>query len=124
MIRVLHLIEVTADFQAERGAMQLAMGLGQGFQTEVRTIGAGGDWPGVTGAARELRRIGGFDVIHAWGTKPLTAAVMGGRGPVVYSSAADLQNRGAKWLSAIMQYRDVEVISPSATLRASLATSM
>jgi len=123
MIRVLHLVETSADFQTERGSMQLALGLGDGFQTEVRTIGPGGDWPGVVGAARELRKVGGFDLTHAWGTKSLTAAVMGKRGPVVYSPAADLQKRGAKWLSAIMQYRDVEVIAPSATLRKALMRS-
>src|SRR5258706_14010735 len=123
MIRVLHLVETSADFQTERGSMQLALGLGDGFQTEVRTIGPGGDWPGVVGAARELRKVGGFDLTHAWGTKSLTAAVMGKRGPVVYSPAADLQKRGAKWLSAIMQYRDVEVIAPSATLRKALVRS-
>ncbi len=123
MIRVLHLVEPGADFQTERGAMQLAIGLGEGFQTELRTIGPGGDWPGVVGAARELRRVGGFDLIHAWGTKALTAAVMGGRGPVVHSPSADLQKRGAKWLSAIMHYRDVAVIAPSATLRKALVRS-
>ncbi|HEV8604023.1 MAG TPA: glycosyltransferase [Tepidisphaeraceae bacterium] len=123
MIRVLHLVEVGADFQTERGAMQLAMGLGEGFETEVRTIGPGGDWPQMIAAARGMRKVGGFDLVHAWGTRALTAAVMGGRGPVIYSPAADLQRRGAKWLGAIMQYRDVEVVAPSATLRKALVRS-
>ena len=107
MIRVLHLVEANADFQTERGAMQLAMFLREGFQTEVKTIGPGGDWPALISASRAMRRIGGFDVIHAWGTKALTAAVIGARRPVVYSPAPDLQKPGAKWLSAIMQDRDV-----------------
>jgi len=123
MIRVLHLVPTDADFQAERGAMQLAMGLGRDFSTELRTIGPGGDWPSLIFAARQLRKIGGFDVIHAWGSKPLTAAAMGARGPLVYSPAPDLQKRGVKWLSSIMQYRDVEVVAPSATLRNALMST-
>ncbi len=123
MIRVLHLVPTQADFQTERGSMQLAMGLGKDFQTELRTIGPGGDWPGVVAAARELRKIRGFDVIHVWGTKPLTAAAMAGRGPLLYSPAPDLQKRSARWLSSIMQYRDVEVVAPSATLRNALMSN-
>jgi glycosyltransferase involved in cell wall biosynthesis len=41
----------------------------------------------------------------------------------VHSPSPDLQKGGAKWLSAIMQYRDVEVIAPSATLRNALMRS-
>src|SRR5205085_4161642 len=123
MIRVLHLVEVGADFQTERSVLQLATGLGEGFSCEVKTIGPAGDWPQLVGAARGLRRMGGFDVVHAWGTRSLTAAAMGGRGPIVYSPAADLGRRGAKWLSAISQYKDVEVVAPSATLRKSLVRS-
>jgi glycosyltransferase involved in cell wall biosynthesis len=123
MIRVLHLVEVGADFQTERGAMQLAMGLGEGFECEVRTIGSGGDWPQMVMAARGLRKLGGFDLVHAWGTKALTASALGGRGPIVYSPAADLGRRGAGWLRAISQYRDIEVVAPSATLRKALVRS-
>ncbi len=103
--------------------MQLATALGHDFTTEVRTIGPGGDWSGIVAAARELRKIRGFDVIHVWGTRPLTAAAMAGRGPLVYSPAPDLQKPGARWLSSIMQYRDVEVVAPSATLRNALLST-
>jgi glycosyltransferase involved in cell wall biosynthesis len=123
MIRLLHMVDAAADFQTERGVMQLAMGLREDFQTEVKTIGAAGDWPSTVSASRQMRRIGGFDVVHAWGSKALTAAVMGGRRPVVYSPAPDLQKPGARWLSAITQYRDIEVVSPSATLRNALLRS-
>jgi len=123
MIRILHLVEAAADFQTERGAMQLALGLGGGFQTEVKTIGPGGDWPNIIAASRQMRNLAGVDLVHAWGSKALTVAVMGGRRPVVYSPAPDLQKRGARWLSAIMQYRDIEVIAPSATLRKAVLRS-
>src|SRR6476660_8866473 len=123
MIRVLHLVATEADFQTERGAMQLAMHLGKDFQTELRTIGAGGDGSSVISAARQLRKLGGFDVIHAWGARSLTAVAMAGRGPLVHSPSPDLQKRGAKWLSALKPYRDVEVIAPSATLRNALVRS-
>src|SRR3954466_6722517 len=87
MIRILHLVEAAADFQTERGAMQLALGLSEGFQTEVKTIGPGGDWPNIITASRQLRQFAGFDLLHAWGSKALTVAVMGGRRPIVYSPA-------------------------------------
>ena len=86
----------------------------------VKTIGPSGDFPQLIGAARGLRKMGGFDILHAWGTRSLTAAAMGNRGPIIYSPAPDLQRRGAKWLSAITQYKDVEVVAPSATLRKAL----
>jgi glycosyltransferase involved in cell wall biosynthesis len=123
MIRLLHLVESAADFQTERSAMQLALGQREGFQTEVKTIGPGGEWPNIIAASRHMRTLGGFDVVHAWGSKALTVAVMGARRPIVYSPAPDLQKRGARWLSAIMQYRDIEVVAPSATLRNALLRS-
>src|SRR5882672_9365274 len=120
MIRVLHLVPAAADFQTERGVTQLATFLRDGVETDLKTIGPGGDWPTVISAARAMRQLPGFDLVHAWGSKALTVAVMGGRRPVVHSPSPDLQKRGAKWLSAIMQYRDVQVVSPSATLRKAL----
>jgi glycosyltransferase involved in cell wall biosynthesis len=123
MIRVLHLVESQADFQTERAVTQLATFGRDGFETDVKTIGPSGDWPTVIAGSRAMRKIGGFDLVHAWGSKALTVAVMGGRRPVVYSPAADLQKAGAKWLSAILQYRDVEIVAPSATLRNALLRS-
>lgn len=120
MIRVLYLVDAMADFQTERGVMQLATGVGEGFSSEVKTLGPGGDWAGVVGGSRGLRKMGGFDLVHAWGSKALSVAVLGGRRPVVYSPSPDVQKRGVRWLAAIMQYRDVEVIAPSATLRNAL----
>ena len=103
--------------------MQLAMGLGEGFSTEVKTIGPAGEWANMIAASRQMRSLGGFDLVHAWGTQALTVAVMGGQRPVIYSPAADLQKRGVRWLSAIMQYRDIEVVASSATLRNGLLAS-
>jgi glycosyltransferase involved in cell wall biosynthesis len=120
MVRVLHLVPAAADFQTERGVTQLAMFAREGFAIEVKTIGPRGDWPTVISASRGMRKLSAFDVVHAWGSKALTAAVLSGRRPVVYSPAPDLQKRSARWLSAIMQYRDVEVVAPSATLRNAL----
>jgi glycosyltransferase involved in cell wall biosynthesis len=117
MIRVLHLVPAAADFQTERGVMQLAIFAREGFTIEVKTIGPRGDWPSVISATRAMRQLPAFDLVHAWGSKALSVAVMGARRPVVYSPAPDLQKSGARWLSAIMQYRDVEVVAPSATLR-------
>src|SRR5688572_6271565 len=76
MIRVLHLVEGGADFQTGRSVRQLAQVLGGGFEGEVRTLGARGDWTGITNAVMGLRRIVEFDGVHAWGVKALTAAAL------------------------------------------------
>src|SRR6185436_1605077 len=120
MIRVLHLVPSAADFQTERGVMQLATNLRDAIETEVKTIGPRGDWPTVLSASRAMRNLASFDLVHAWGSKALTVAVMGGRRPVVYSPSPQMHKPAARWLSAITQYRDVEVVAPSATLRNSL----
>jgi glycosyltransferase involved in cell wall biosynthesis len=117
MLRVLHLVPSSPDFQTERAVTQLATALRNEVATEVKTIGPRGDWPNVISAARAMRQLPGVDLVHAWGSRALTVAVMGARRPIVYSPAPDLQKRAARWLSAIMQYRDIEVIFPSATLR-------
>src|SRR3954462_4491724 len=84
MIRVLHLVDAAADFQTERGVTQLASFLRDGFGIDVKTIGPRGDWPTVIAASRAMRQLARFDLVHAWGSKALTVAVLGGRRPVVF----------------------------------------
>src|SRR5437660_3899374 len=91
MLRVLHLVDATADFQTERGLTQLTSFLRDGIETDVKTIGPRGDWPTVISASRAMRQLAAFDLVHAWGSKALTVAVMGFRRPVVHSPAPDLQ---------------------------------
>jgi glycosyltransferase involved in cell wall biosynthesis len=120
MVRVLHLREREADFETERGSAYLSRELGPGFESQVRTIGPGGDWRGVLAVIRELRREDEFDVVHAWGTRSLMVATMAARGRIVYSPGVGVTQMSARWLRAAMQYCDVHAVSSSATQRRSL----
>jgi glycosyltransferase involved in cell wall biosynthesis len=119
MIRILQLLDRHADFETRRGAEGLARSLGEGFAVETKTIGYGGDWRDVATGAAKLRRHAGarFDVIHAWGGVALTVAALGSTRPIVFSPAADSRPRMVRWLRAVMDYRDVQVVCPTATLR-------
>ena len=109
MTRVLHLLPVDPDFQTARSVSAL--------QTEpdhasrvVRRL---------PNAVAEIRKGHPFraDVVHAWGMKSLTTAVLGARSPVVYSPTSFPTARGAGWLRAVMAYRDVHAVCSTATQR-------
>lgn len=117
MVRVLHLIETRADFQSARGAAQLAK-LQHDVHCELRTLGRGGDWRSGVIAVRALRRLRGeIDIIHAWGNAALSVATMAGHARVVYTPSPEMSRASLNWLRAIMPYRNVEVVCPSATMR-------
>jgi glycosyltransferase involved in cell wall biosynthesis len=122
MTRVLQLLDIDAGFQAQRGVLYLSRDTGAGFTSQVRTIGRGGDFRSGPVAFAELRRTAGeFDICHAWGMRALTAAALaGGKARIVYSPTAFPTPHTLRWLRAIMTYRDVQVISPTATLRRAL----
>src|SRR5687768_11578743 len=93
MIRVLHLLDADgnasgksdAEFQSQRLSHHLTTELGPGFEAEILTIGPGGRWPTLPAAIMGLRRIVEYDIIHTWGSRPLTAAVLGSRLRLVHS---------------------------------------
>ena len=68
MIRVLHLMAQSPDFQTQRAANILAQKLGQGINVTTRTIGPRGDYRNALTAyfsfAGKLEK---YDLIHAWG---------------------------------------------------------
>lgn len=117
MIRVVQLLDDDADFQTQRGADGLSRGLGSGFVVETRRLGRGGYRNGAS-AVMALRREGSaFDLIHAWGTRALTTAAMGARTPIVYSPPPETTPRDVRWTRAVINYRRVEVVCPTATSR-------
>ena len=119
MIRILHLLDRPADaeFEAVRGSESLARAVGERFSVTPRTIGHGGDWRDVPTAAATLRRSHGqFDLVHPWGARALTVAALGTRAPIVFSPASEVHVRAIQWLRAVMAYRRVEVICPTATM--------
>jgi len=63
-----------------------------------------------------MRRESSFHLIHAFGPAALTAAsVLGGR--IVYTPAEMPTLRAARWLRAIADHRNVQVICPTDTMR-------
>ena len=117
MIRILHLLDRHAEFEAERSAESLARAIGEGFAITRRTIGYGGDWRDAATAAAMLRRSRAkFDLVHTWGGRAMTVAVLGTTSPIVFSPASETRGRTIQWLRAVSSYRRVETICPTSTL--------
>lgn len=121
MTRVLHVHDRDADFQTARGAAQLIAGLGTGFEARAVTVGAAGDHYNTAVAAFRLRRLAGeYDIAHAWGMRALIAVAFGAFRRVVFSPGEFPTRRHVRWLRAVMDYRDVTVACPTATIRRAL----
>src|SRR5688572_18629475 len=117
MVRILHLLDRDAEFEAERGAESLGRAIGDGFAVTRRTIGHGGAWRDAATAAAMLRRSSEkFDAVHAWGGRALTVAALGTASPIVFSPGSDTRVRMVRWLRAVMSYRRVEVVCPTTTM--------
>jgi glycosyltransferase involved in cell wall biosynthesis len=122
MVRLLHLLDHDADFQTRRSVESLTQGLGNDFHSDTRTLGRGGEDRGILASIGRLRgetTTDRFDLIHAWGTSALTAAAFGATGgaKIVYTPPPHVKRRSLGWLRAVMGYRDVHVICPTATMR-------
>ena len=117
-IRALHLFGRPPDFQTERAAAALRRDVGAGFAVETRVIGPGGAYRNLPLAVWGLRGSRpAFDLVHAWDETALTAAAVAGIGPVLYTPMRPLGRRAVGWLRAVMAYRDVHAVLPSATQR-------
>jgi glycosyltransferase involved in cell wall biosynthesis len=117
-IRILHLLDADAGFQARRGAEALARDLGSGFEVRQRTIGRAGDLGNIIAAITRAGREPTCDIVHAWGPRALAAAALAHRRtPIVHTPADEPSPRWPRWLRAIMSHRpDIHVICPTATL--------
>ena len=109
MARVLHLVEEHPDFQTRRSVDALLSITGSTSQV-VRRL------PATVGSLRRAG-IAGADVVHAWGLRALAAAVLGARQRVVFSPTHFPTPRAIRWLRAVMAYRDVQIVCPTATQR-------
>jgi len=118
MARVLQLLPHESDFQTRRSVEILTRELGRGFVTETHTIGPAGTYRSPALAALNLpRSTDEFDLIHAWGLPALSAAAIRSTKPILYSPTGVFHPRSARWLRAIMSYRNAQAICPSATWR-------
>jgi glycosyltransferase involved in cell wall biosynthesis len=123
MIRLLHVGLHQPDFQTGRAVEQLTAGLGAGFFSHVRTIGAGGDWGNIARAAIGLRKQAkSCDIVHAWGFAALSAIAFAPFEQIVFTPTQFPRRRQIKWLAAVMAYRNVQVVCPTSTLQRELLT--
>ena len=115
MVRVLHLHDGEPDFQTRRALEALTRSIGTGFEASVVRA------TGLAGGFRGGRACGASpDVVHAWGGRALAAAVMRGRGRIVFSPTHFPSPRVARWVRAAMGHHDVQVVCSSATQRRGL----
>jgi len=90
-------------------------------------MGRGGDMrnvvDAVVGMRRQWRGGEGFDILHAWGLGPLTAAAAGWPGRIVWTPDDVCRTASIQWLKAIMACRDLRVVCDNATQRQMLIRS-
>src|SRR4051812_18175522 len=109
MIRVLHLLSTEALYQTDQGVSLLTDPANDGFKGVALRIGRGGEFRTPFSAAATLR-FGhpGFDLIHAWDSASLLAAVASGA-PVVYSPPELVRPDTWSWLATVA-YPEVQVV--------------
>ena len=120
MIRVLHLLDRNANLEATRTAEALRAHVGPDFEITPHTIGRGGDYRGMWHAAAALRYGGAppVDLIHAFGERAVTAAVLAGAAQVLFTPTEFPGRRAARWLRKVVGLHDVqEVACPTETIR-------
>jgi glycosyltransferase involved in cell wall biosynthesis len=117
MIRVLHVVPAAADYQTSRGVHHLRAALGPGFDVRAREIS------GIPRAAITLRRESArTDLLHAWGISALTAAAIWPFRHVLFTPTEFPTTRQIRWIRAIADHRDVNVICPTTTMHRALVT--
>lgn len=117
MASVLHLMPAEPDYQTRTAVCQLTRG--QSPAARVRTIGRGGDFGTPLLATLKLRReIEPFDLVHAWGGEALFAAIAcGARPPVVFTPTRFPTQQDIRWLRAVAQVRDLQIVCPTDMMR-------
>jgi glycosyltransferase involved in cell wall biosynthesis len=121
MLHVLHLLSASADYQTETAVAQLGRGGGD-INYDLRTVGRGGNFSSAISAIIAIRRQRtSADLIHAWGETALSVAAIGCGQPIIYSPAEFPRRRALQWLRSIMDFRDVQVVCPTDTMRRAFA---
>jgi glycosyltransferase involved in cell wall biosynthesis len=118
MIRILHLLSASADFQTETGIEQLTCADRSEYTHEIRSVGRGGSHSTAVAGIISLRHHGAAaDVIHAWGETALSVGAMGGNQRIIYSPTEFPTRSAVRWLRSIMDYREVQIVCPTETMR-------
>ncbi len=114
MAQVTHLLDDDADEQARQILAALVRGMHGGIESQTAKMGYAGDCRGVPGAIALLRRTRP-EVTVAWGLKPLAAAVLAGRGRILFSPARFAGPRALRWIRLMMNRAEVTMVCPSVT---------
>ncbi len=116
MARVLLLADDSLDFQGRRAIQSLSRDLKSAHQITARTLSGGDDAVSRNLRAVRTLRAERVDLVFACGLPALLTAAMAHAGPIVFSFAAFPSLRQLRWLRAVMDYRDVQVICPTSTM--------
>jgi glycosyltransferase involved in cell wall biosynthesis len=113
MIRVMQLSPASADFQTRRSLEHLAVGLGSDLQITRLTIGPGGDARNAFLAGMRIRRLPPSDLIHAWGSRALAAAVLGSGRRIIYTPDPKTEPKTNRWLRSAIRRSQLQIVCPT-----------
>lgn len=114
-------ITIVADrpalFEAAQGVDLLRRQLGDQFAIHSMDLPQAGLAHRLIKTISLLRRQPAGTITHAWGLNSLAAAILGAKGPILFSAGAPLTLRQISWLRAMCSVRTIHAISPTATER-------
>jgi glycosyltransferase involved in cell wall biosynthesis len=117
MPSILHLLPTSADAQTRQLHEMLTDKLGGEFESTTSTLGHGGDFRNIP-TAMYLLRDQHPDLVFAWGTSALAAAVLGSKRRILFHPDRFLGPRSLRWVRSLMGQRSgVHMVSPTATQR-------
>jgi len=106
MPSVLHLLHSSADEQTRAIHRMLIDGVGPGFDSRTRRIGAGGNLRNLPTAVLRLRRERA-DITYAWGIPALAAAVLSGQPRILFTPDRFAGPRALRWIRSLMSRAEV-----------------
>jgi glycosyltransferase involved in cell wall biosynthesis len=118
MPKVLHLLGGLADEQTRQIHRMLVAGIGSGFESQTKLIGATG---GATGGLRDIPtavirlRRERTDITYAWGIHALASAVIAGHPRVIFSPDHFAGPRSLRWIRSLMTRGNVTFVCPTFT---------
>ena len=114
MTKILHLLGSAADEQTRQIHRMLVDGIGPGYCSETKTIGAGGTLRNLPTAVLRLRRERA-DITYAWGIPALASAVLAGHPRILFSPDHFAGPKSLQWIRSLMDRGDVTFICPTFT---------
>jgi glycosyltransferase involved in cell wall biosynthesis len=119
MMRILHLCPARREFQTRRCLEHLVSDLGPSYRSTIMRIGSADEPLSVPAGALILqsRRASGADVVHAWGTNALWAALLARCPRIVHSPLPGTRLPCRRMLAPLVRRAGLQVVCPSESIR-------